>query len=121
MKVRKCRDGEESFYDDVGLIIQCPVCSDTWLSEDQSVGTCEHIRFVYCEFVGDFLFYGEDWDHTSFEKSFRKLAHHDDDDHDTDDIQGFSDLDHPDVDAVIYSDEFHGMGTSYTTYWGYKE
>lgn len=107
MKVRECLEGTEFTYeeDDCCVIIKCPVCSDVWLRQDESVGSCQHIRFVYSTFTDSFLFYGDDWDHASFEKSFRVLAHFDDDDCYPDEEQGFRDLNHPDIDAVIYWDQ----------------
>ena len=123
MEVRECREGIEYTYendDDCSVTIQCPVCSNVWMSQDESVGSCEHIRFVYSDFVQGFLFYGDDWDRASFEEPFRELAHFNDDDHYPDEGQAFRDIKHPDVDAVIYWDQQEGMGTSYTTYWGYK-
>ena len=115
MKVRECRDGVECIVDeDRGVIILCPVCSDVWLSQDESTGSCEHIRFLYSGFT-DFLFFGDDWDHASFEKSFWKLCEQGSAE------QAFNDLNHPDFDAVVYWVPEETMGSGYAFYWGYKE
>ena len=124
MKVRECQEGTEYYFDDeyTDGVVKCPVCSDVWLSMDanENVGSCQHIRFFYSTFIpGSFSFFGDDWDHTSFEKSFRVLAHSDDDERYTDEEQAFRDINHPDVDTVIWMQE-EGMGTSYQIYWGYK-
>jgi|TARA_B100001964_G_C13835055_1_gene423268 hypothetical protein len=124
MKVRECQEGTEYYFDDeyTDGVVKCPVCSDVWLSMDanENVGSCQHIRFFYSTFIpGSFSFFGDDWDHASFEKSFRKLSHFDDGDCYTDEEQAFRDINHPDVDTVIWMQE-EGMGTSYQIYWGYK-
>ena len=118
MKVRECHEGTECTYDKVegGVIIQCPVCSNVWMDQDQYVGPCQHIRFFYSTFTHDFLFYPDDWDHASFEESFWKLYKQDEE---QDEQQAFRDLNHPDVDVVVYYVQDEAMGR-WALYWGYK-
>ena len=121
MEVRECREGiEYTFNEDEGMIFQCPVCSDVWMSENETIAACQHIRFLYSTFTQGFLFFGDDWDHASFENPFRVLAHFDDHDCHADEEQAFRDINHPDVDTVVYWDQEEGMGVSSIIYWGYK-
>ena len=116
MEVRECREGiEYTFNEDEGMIFQCPVCSDVWMSENETIAACQHIRFLYSTFTQGFLFFGDDWDHASFEKSFWKLCEQGSAE------QAFNDLNHPDFDAVVYWVPEETMGSGYAFYWGYKE
>jgi hypothetical protein len=58
MQVRECQEESEYFDDeDAGdVIFQCPVCSDVWLAQNESVGACQHIRFVYCHYFERIIF-----------------------------------------------------------------
>jgi|TARA_B100001964_G_C13799437_1_gene408101 hypothetical protein len=128
MEVRECEKGNECIYEDeddeggfIGNeIIFCPVCDDVWMRSSEHYGSCSHLRFFYYTLENEFLYFKGDWDHASFEKSFRKLAHFDDDDHQLDEEQAFKDINHPDVNAVIYWNWDYSPHSGATGYWGYK-
>lgn len=119
MKVRKLIIDRELFYpDEGGEIIRCPVCQATWMEEDENTQSpCEHLRFVYCTHDPGFVFFSGTWDHASFEASFMRLC---DTDEGFDEMKAFRDMNHPEVDSVVYWDWDDFPLVQWSTYWGYK-
>jgi hypothetical protein len=120
MKIRKLHLNKELIYlEEGGENIKCPVCEATWFENEEHVESpCSHLRFCYCTHDPDFVFFLGDWDHFSFVSSFQDLGIIEDG---FDELKAFQEIEHPEIDGIVYWDYDDFPLVQWSTYWGYKK
>ena len=121
MEIRDVQEGKEHRYIDEGEELVCPVCETAWLQEvedDVTFDSCDHLRFSLHSDCGDDFEIFNEWDSESFLKLVEKAR---EEDEEMDILDILTEIQHADVDIVIFYVWTEDPLNHPWMAWGYKK